>query len=150
LTVISSTEDVSTSGSADVCDTSISVESRGHTTLLTITGQVDASSSGFMDTVVRGFTARSGSIVVDVSGSELYGARPLRVLADCDRRSRRAGAGFVTVTSPLQQTLLRRIDRSGTLRTVTSVAAAVQLSHQDDPPRDNAPVQLVDPHKLRC
>jgi anti-anti-sigma regulatory factor len=149
LTVIRTAEDVlDVGGRTENSNASISVESRGHTTVLTVTGDVDATKSGFMATVLRGFTARSGRIVVDVSGSDLYGGAPLRALADCDRRARHAGAAFVVVTSPMQQALLRRVDSSGTLRTATSVNAAVKLSQRDISPRREA--DRVDPQKLRC
>jgi anti-anti-sigma regulatory factor len=144
MTVISSTEDFWGVGSTGIPNASISVESRGRTTLLTVAGEVDASNAEFLEMVLRGFTGRSGAVVVDLSGSNLFGARPLRALSDCDRRCRRDGVPLVVVTSPIQQTLLRRVEGSADIRTATSVAVALELSEHE------TSFARGDPEKLRC
>ena len=150
MTVISSTEDIRDVGNTGIPNASISVESRGRTTLLTVAGEVDASNAEFLEMVLRGFTGRSGAVVVDLSGSSLFGARPLRALSDCDHRCRRDGVPFVVVTSPMQQTLLRRVDGSAGIRTATSVAVAVELSEHEMSMGTGSSFSRVDPEKLRC
>jgi anti-anti-sigma regulatory factor len=150
MTVISRTEDMRDVGSSGIPNASISVESRGRTTLLTVAGEVDASNAEFFEMEIRGFTGRSGAMVVDLSGSNLFGARPLRALSDCDRRCRRDGVPFVVVTSPLQQALLRRVDGSAGIRTATSVAVALELSEHEMSMGTGSSFSRVDPEKLRC
>jgi anti-anti-sigma regulatory factor len=150
LTVISNTQDLSQLGCADIAQASISVETRGQTTLLTLAGEVDASNADFMATVLHGFINRSRSVVVDLSGSSLFGARPVGVLWDCHRRCRRDGVPFVSVTSPAQRALMRRVDSRCKMRTASSVAVAVETTDHEISPRSGAPFPLVDPEKLRC
>jgi anti-anti-sigma regulatory factor len=150
MTVISSAEDLPDVGRTDIPNASISVESRGRTTLLTVAGEVDASNTEFLEIVLSGFTGRSGAVVVDLTGSTLFGARPLRALSDCDRRCRRDGVPFVVATSPAQQTLLRRVDGSGSIRTATSVAVALELSEHELSTGTGWSFSRVDPQKLRC
>ena len=149
MTVIS-TEDFLDVGRTDVSDASISVKTQGQTTLLTVTGVIDGSNSDFMNTVLRGFTGRSASVVVDVSGSGLFGAQSLRALMDSDRRCRRDGVPFVVVASSAQQSLIRRLDPSGGIRTASSVARAVELGEHRIAARSIASSPRVDPAKLRC
>jgi anti-anti-sigma regulatory factor len=150
MTVISSTEHLPDVGCADIWNASISTEKRGRTTLITVAGEVDAFNAAFMAMVLNGFTGRSEAVVVDLSESSLFGARPWRTLSDCDRRCRRDGVPFIVVTSPMQQTVLRRHDSRGSLRTATCVAVAVELSEHEISTETTPSLVRADPEKLRC
>ncbi|OBK71221.1 STAS domain-containing protein [Mycobacterium sp. 1274761.0] len=126
----------------------IAVESRGASTIVAVTGDVDASNADFVTTVLQDFVAGSDRIVVDVSGLEFVGIQGLRVLIDFDARCRTSGRAWVLVPCGMLRRLIDVVDMGRHLPASESVDDALDHLNRDgatphDPPR-------VAADKLRC
>jgi anti-anti-sigma factor len=129
---------------------SVSVESRGPTTVIAVSGDIDASNSDFMTTVLRGFATRNDRLVVDMRGVDFVGTQGVRVLVDFDLQCRRDGAAWALVPCRILSRLLAVIDVGGHLPVSESVEDAVALLQWGVISPELPKLPLVAPEKLRC
>jgi anti-anti-sigma factor len=129
---------------------SVSVESQGPTTVIAVSGDIDASNSDFMTTVLSGFASRNDRIVLDLSSVDFIGTQGVRVLIDFDRQCRRDGAAWALVPCRILRRLLGVIDVGRHLPAADSVDDAVQLLQWGVISPDLQNLSRVAPEKLRC
>jgi anti-anti-sigma factor len=128
----------------------VSVESQGPTPVITVSGDIDASNSDFMATVLSGFATRNDRLVVDMRGVDFIGTAGVQVLVDFDLQCRREGAAWTLVPCRILIRLLQVVDVGRHLPVSDSVDDAVALLQwgviSPEPPK----LPLVAPEKLRC
>jgi anti-anti-sigma factor len=129
---------------------SVSVESRGPTTVIAVSGDIDASTSDFMATVLRGFATRNDRFVVDMRSVDFVGTQAVRVLVDFGSQCRRDGAAWSLVPSQTLLRLLAVIDVGRHLPVSESVDDAVALLQWGVISPELPKLPLVARHKLRC
>jgi anti-anti-sigma factor len=135
----------------DCSGTSMTVEYQGSTTVIAVSGDIDASNSDFLATVLRGSAARNGRFVVDMRGVDFVGTQGVRALIDFNLQCRRDGAAWALVPCRILLRLLAVIDVGRHLPVSDSVDDAAALLQwgvisPDLPPK----LPLVAPEKLRC
>jgi anti-anti-sigma factor len=134
----------------DCSGTSMTVECQGPTTVIAVSGDIDASNSDFLATVLRGSTAGKDRCVLDMRAVGFIGTQGVRVLVDFDLLCRRDGAVWALVPCPILLRLLAVIDVGRHLPVSDSVDDAVALLQWGVIPPDLPKLALVAPEKLRC
>ena len=134
----------------DCRGTSVSVESQVSTTVIAVSGDIDASNSDFMVTVLDAFATRNDRLVVDMNGVDFVGTQGVRVLVDFDLRCRRDGAVWALVPCRILQRLLAVIDIGRHLPVSNSVDDALVRLQRGVISPDLPKPPLVAPEKLRC
>jgi anti-sigma B factor antagonist len=87
----------------------------GHSVVVSVTGDVDLTSSGHLREVLRDAISESDNVVVDFAGLTFIDSSGLSALVDAHRRAR-DGGGTLTVRHPTA--ILRRLLDITRLRTV--------------------------------
>jgi anti-anti-sigma factor len=129
---------------------SISVESQGPTTVIAVSGDIDASNSDFMATVLSGFATSNDRFVVDMRGVDFVSTQGVRVLVDFGLQCRRDGAAWALVPCQTLLRLLAVIDVGRHLPVSESVDDAVALLQWGVISSELPKLPLVARHKLRC
>src|SRR5689334_23659050 len=94
----------------DVGGANIRVESRHATTVVAVTGEIDALNAVFTATVLDGFAAGTDPVVVDVSDLGFIGIQGLRMLVDFDDGCQRNGVVWGLVPCGMLSRLLQVVD----------------------------------------
>lgn len=128
---------------------SVSVETRGPTTVITVSGEIDASNADFMATVLNGFATGKGPVVVDLSGIDFVGTQGLRVLLGFDDQCRRGGVAWALVPCRIMRRLLQVFSVERQLPLADSVDDAVDPFERSVTSDDHR-LPRVTPDKLRC
>jgi anti-anti-sigma factor len=129
---------------------SVSVKHQGPTTAIAVSGDIDASNSEFLATVLRGFATRNGRFVVDMRGVDFVGTQGVRVLIDFNLQCRRDGAAWALVPCRILLRLLAVIDVGRHLPVSDSVHDAAALLQWGVISPDLPKLPLVASEKLRC
>ena len=118
--------------------------------MITVTGVIDASNADFLITVLRGFAAQKGSLVLDLSDLEFFGAQGLRVLSDFDQQCRRAGGVWALVPPGMLRRMMQVIDIGQRLPITNSADDAVKSLERPSTSSERSALPCVAKEKLRC
>ncbi|GFG50289.1 hypothetical protein CQY20_26895 [Mycolicibacterium agri] len=129
---------------------SISVETRGSTTLISASGEVDASNADFLATVLTGFTQRRTPVVLNLADLEFVGTQGLRVLLHFDDECQRGGVPWTLVPCGTMRELFGVFRLFDQLPIVDSVTAAVDSFECTGIPHEGKNRARVTRDKLRC
>lgn len=129
---------------------SVSLHSRGHATVIAVTGEIDASNADFLITVLRGFAAQKASLVLDLSDLVFFGAQGLRVLSDFDEQCRRAGIVWALVPPEMLRRMMQVIDIGQRLPVSNSADDAVKSLERPSTSSERSALPCVAKEKLRC
>jgi anti-anti-sigma factor len=143
-------EQLQSTGFVDRRTASVSLHSRGQATVITVTGEIDASNADFLITVLSGFAAQEGSLVLDLSDLEFFGAQGLRVLSDFDQQCRRAGSGWALVPPRMLRRMMQVIDIGQRLPVSNSADDAVKALERPSTSSALSALPCVAKEKLRC
>jgi anti-anti-sigma factor len=128
----------------------VSVESVGPTTVISVSGEVDASNVEFVGDVLDSFATRRGRIVVDCSRLEFVAAQGVRLLIGFDNQCQQRDIVWALVPCRILSRLLQVADVQQVLPVAESVDdARLMLESVEASPAGRA-LQRVDPEKLRC
>src|SRR6476469_4519909 len=105
---------------------SISAHPVGPTTVITVTGAIDASNAEFAASVLDGFAKRNGKVAVDLSSVDFIGTPGLRVLIEFHDRCRRRNTAVAIVPCHMLRRLIDVLDTGSHLPIEESVSDAVQ------------------------
>ncbi len=129
---------------------SICAETWGETTVIAVSGEIDASNADFTATVLHGFAEWNGEVVIDLTELDFIGTQGLRLLVQLNERCQRENMALAVVPNRMLRRLMQLIDIGSDLPVAQSVDDAVLSVARDGvSPGSPAPV-LVDPEKLRC
>ena len=129
---------------------SISADACGETTVISVSGEIDAANADFTATVLNGFACWNGKVVLDLSRLDFIGTQGLRVLVDFYERCQRSNTVMVMVPCRMLLRLLRLIDVGRHLPVAESVNSALRSVEGDVTAVGLQMFSLVDPEKLRC
>jgi anti-anti-sigma factor len=129
---------------------SISAHPVGQTTVIIVTGAIDASNCDFTASVLQGFATRNGKVAVDLSGVDFIGTPGLRVLIEFHDTCLLGNTAVAIVPCRMLRRLIDVLDIGGHLPIEESVSDAVQSVDGDVPTPELQALTRVDPQKLRC
>jgi anti-anti-sigma factor len=128
----------------------VSVESAGPTTIICLSGEVDASNMQFVSDVLDRFALGRGRIVLDARRLDFIGAQGLRLLIGFDQKCQRRDVVWALVPCRILRRLLQVTDVEQALPMAESVGdARSMLESVEASPRERT-LQRVAPEKLRC
>ena len=128
---------------------SISAGTCGETTVISVSGEIDASNADFTATVLNGFATWNGEVVLDLSSLDFIGTQGLRVLIEFSESCRRSNTAVAVVPCRTLQRLLQVIDIGRHLPVAESVRSAVRSVEREVTVGPQT-FTRVDPEKLRC
>ncbi len=129
---------------------SISADTWGETTVISVSGEIDASNAEFTATVLNGFACWNGKVVLDLSRLDFIGTQGLRVLVEFYESCQRSNTVTVMVPCRMLLRLLQVIDIGRHLPVAESVNSALRSVERDAIAVGPQKFSLVDPEKLRC
>lgn len=137
-------------GFIDGLTASVSLHSRGQATVITVTGEIDASNAEFLTTVLRGFAGQKGLLVVDLTDLDFFGAQGLRLLSDFDEQCRQAGSAWALVPCRILRRMMEVIDIGRRLPVSDSADDAVKSLERTARSSERSALPCVAKEKLRC
>lgn len=115
-----------TDDSVDVDRVRMRALMRHQATVVTISGDVDASNDYRVHDFATRFVAVSKALILDLSGVEFFSAAGLSVLIAVDEACRTADVEWALIGSRVVNRVLRLIDCDTTLPTASSVPEALK------------------------
>jgi anti-anti-sigma factor len=134
----------------DVGGAYIRVETWQATTVVAVTGEIDALNADFTATVLHGFATGPDPIALDLSELEFIGTQGLRMLVEFDDRCRLNDVVWTLVPCRMLSRLLELVDIGRQLPISGSVDAAVQRLMCEAPSPRTGVIPRVAQEKLRC
>ncbi len=129
---------------------SISAESIGETTIISVKGEIDASNADFAATVLNGFATWNGKVVADLSDLDFIGTQGLRLLVEFHDRCRRSNTMLAVVPCRMLRRLLEVIDIGRHLPVAESIHDAVLSVERGFAPANSRTFTQVAAENLRC
>lgn len=129
---------------------SVSAESVGETTVISVGGEIDASNADFTATVLNGFATCNGKVVVDLSSVDFIGTQGLRLLIEFDDQCRRSNTAVVVVPCRMLRRLLEVVGMGRHLSIAESVTDALRAVDRDSVAPGSNAFTRVAAEKLRC